>query len=73
MTTNTINRHSQGDPADDRGRLVLTWHPLVAAGDNPEAHAGAPVEIPLYEPWVLPGSDVTVGEFRLSTREAPSA
>lgn len=45
------------------GEFVLTWHPSF---DD-----GVPVEIPLGEPWVLPGTDVRVGEFRLSTREVP--
>lgn len=47
------------------GEFVLSWHPLDDHGD--------PVEIPLGEPWLLPGTDVKVGEFRLSTREVPPA
>lgn len=41
---------------------VLAWHPVDGSD---------PVEIPVGEPWVLPGTDVRVGEFRLSTREVP--
>jgi hypothetical protein len=48
----------------ETGEFVLTWHPV----DD-----GDPVEIPLGEGWVLPGTDVSVGEFRLSTREVPAA
>lgn len=46
------------------GEFVLTWHPVT--DDDP-------VEVPLGEQWVLPGTDVSVGEFRLSTREVPAA
>jgi hypothetical protein len=52
------------------GAKVLMWHPIVPdpAGVGLSVH---PVEIPLGEPWLLPGTDIRVGEFRLSTREVP--
>ncbi|WP_460391010.1 hypothetical protein [Actinophytocola sediminis] len=50
--------------------FVLTWVPLVAPDDGMIVAEGEPVEIPLNEHWVLPGGEA-IGEFRLSTREAP--
>ncbi len=41
---------------------TLHWRPI---------DGGAPVVIPLGEPWVLPGTDVRVGRFELSSREIP--